>query len=71
MRRLPVGEAGKSGMVKLEFETDERTGRTVATDIFSKVPLQVQKVLYPEESFPEMAYAYIMSPSGGVLQGDG
>jgi urease accessory protein len=70
VRQLPVGETGKSGMVKLEFEIEGRTGQTVATDIFSKVPLQVQKVLYPEESFPEMAYVYIMSPSGGILQGD-
>ncbi|MEM4321278.1 MAG: urease accessory protein UreD, partial [Candidatus Nitrosocaldus sp.] len=36
----------------------------------SKVPLVVLKAMYLEESLPEMAYIYIMSPSGGILQGD-
>ena len=36
----------------------------------SKVPLQVQKILHIEDSLPQMAYVYMMSPSGGILQGD-
>ncbi|HSE99558.1 MAG TPA: urease accessory protein UreD, partial [Nitrososphaeraceae archaeon] len=34
------------------------------------VPLFTQRALYLEESLPSMAYIYIISPSGGVLQGD-
>lgn len=68
-RQLPVGEVGKSGVVVLEFERDPATGMTVATEMFSKVPLQVQKVIYLGDS-PGMAYVYVMSPSGGILQGD-
>jgi urease accessory protein len=70
VRQLPVGEVGKSGVVRMEFEADPLTGRTTASELFSEVPLQVQKVLYLEDSFPQMAYVYVMSPSGGILQGD-
>jgi urease accessory protein len=52
------------------LERDPQTSMTVATELLSKVPLQVQKILHIEESFPEIAYVYIMSPSGGILQGD-
>jgi urease accessory protein len=45
-------------------------GKTVVTKQFSQVPLQFQRALYPENSLPEMAYLYVISPSGGVLQGD-
>jgi urease accessory protein len=70
VRQLPVGEVGKSGSIRMEFEADPRTGKTTASELFSRVPLQVQKALYLEDSFPQMAYVYVMSPSGGVLQGD-
>ena len=43
VRQLPVGEIGKSGLVRLEFEADLATGKTIASEIFSKVPLQVQR----------------------------
>jgi urease accessory protein len=42
----------------------------VLKEQYSKVPLYTQRVLYMEESLPSMAYLYIISPSGGVLQGD-
>lgn len=70
VRQLDVGSTGKTGALRISLERDPRTDRTVTKDLFSKVPLQVQKVLYPEESGMEMAYVYIMSPSGGILQGD-
>lgn len=68
VRQLSVGEVGKSGELRLEFEADPLSGRTVASEVFSRVPLQVQKALYLDST--GIAYAYIMSPSGGVLQGD-
>ena len=70
VKQLDVGETGKTGVIRIALEKDLRKNKTVATELFSKVPLQVQKILYIEESFPEMAYVYIMSPSGGILQGD-
>lgn len=37
---------------------------------YSKVPLFCQRALYLEDSIPSMAYIYIVSQSGGVLQTD-
>jgi urease accessory protein len=42
----------------------------VIKEQYSKVPLFTQRALYLEESLPSMAYIHIMSPSGGILQGD-
>jgi urease accessory protein len=56
-------------ILDLEFQEDS-AGKTVVTRQFSQVPLQVQRALYPEISLPGMAYLYVMSPSGGILQGD-
>jgi urease accessory protein len=54
----------------LRMEYDSYRQRTVAKEQYSKVPLFTQRVLYLEESLPSMAYLYIISPSGGILQGD-
>ena len=69
VKQLGVGKSGKVGILDLELQKDS-TGKTVVTRQFSQVPLQFQRVLYPENSLPEMAYLYVMSPSGGILQGD-
>jgi len=70
VKQLGVGQTGKTGVIRLALERDQETNKTVMTELFNKVPLQVQKILYIEESLPQMAYVYIMSPSGGILQGD-
>ncbi|MCS6767706.1 MAG: urease accessory protein UreD [Candidatus Nitrosocaldus sp.] len=69
LAQLEVGRAGKTGLLYLMLE-GASNGRTVIKEKFSKVPLVVLKAMYLEESLPGMAYVYIMSPSGGVLQGD-
>jgi urease accessory protein len=68
--QLGVGKAGKVGALVLRLEHDPDRQKTVAKEQYSKVPLYTQRVLYLEESLPSMAYMYIMSPSGGILQGD-
>lgn len=68
--QLDVGRAGKTGLLSLTLESDPSSGKTVIKEKFSKVPLVVLKAMYLEESLPSMAYVYIMSPSGGILQGD-
>ena len=70
VKQLGVGETGKMGEIRIVLERDPQTNKTVAKELFSKVPLQVQKILYIEDSLPQMAYVYMMSPSGGILQGD-
>lgn len=70
LSQLGVGKAGKVGALVLRLEHDPDRQKTVAKEQYSKVPLYTQRVLYLEESLPSMAYMYIMSPSGGILQGD-
>jgi urease accessory protein len=70
LSQLEVGRAGKLGAIVLRMEYDSHRQKTVAKEQYSKVPLFTQRVLYLEESLPSMAYLYIISPSGGILQGD-
>ncbi|MBL7001468.1 MAG: urease accessory protein UreD [Nitrosopumilus sp.] len=69
VKQLGVGKTGKVGILDLELQKDS-DGKTVITKQFSQVPLQLQRAVYPENSLPEMAYLYVISPSGGILQGD-
>jgi urease accessory protein len=70
VKQLQVGRAGKIGALTLLLEQDQDRGKTVVKEQYSKVPLFTQRALYLEESLPSMAYVHIMSPSGGILQGD-
>ena len=65
-----VGKLGKVGILSLKLERDPETGKTVIREQYSHVPLFAQRAMYLEESLPAMAYVYIVSPSGGILQGD-
>ncbi|MGH9918432.1 MAG: urease accessory protein UreD [Nitrososphaerales archaeon] len=66
--QLGVGMAGKVGALALTLE--ESAGKTVIRELYSRVPLRVQRALYLEESLPSMAYLFLISPSDGILQGD-
>ena len=68
--QLEVGKAGKLGALLLRLEQDKSNGKTSVKDQYSRVPLYTQRALYLEEALPNMAYMSIMSPSGGILQGD-
>ena len=70
LNQLSVGKAGKLGAIDLVLEKNSHVNKTVLKKQFSKVPLYTQRALYLEETIPSMAYLYIISPSGGVLQGD-
>jgi urease accessory protein len=70
LSQLGVGSAGKLGAITLKLELEPQTQKTVLKEQYSKVPLYTQRVLYLEESLPSMAYLFIISPSGGILQGD-
>jgi urease accessory protein len=70
LRQLQIGRAGKIGALTLLLEQEQERGRTVVKEQYSRVPLFTQRALYLEDSLPSMAYIYIISPSGGILQGD-
>ena len=67
---MGVGKTGKIGILQLLLEEDDERKKTIIKEKFCRVPLYVQRALYLEESIPSMAYIYIISPSGGILQGD-
>jgi len=49
----------------------ERVGeRTRLTELACRAPLQLMRCHYLDPAMPDMAHATIVSPSGGVLQGD-
>lgn len=49
----------------------ERVGdRTRLTELECRAPLQLMRCHYLDAALPDMAHATIVSPSGGVLQGD-
>lgn len=57
--------AGRHGELKLAFV--QQNDRTVMAESFFRVPLQVMKPRYDESG---CACVYLLSPTGGVVQGD-
>lgn len=57
--------AGRHGELKLGFT--QQNDRTVMTESFFRVPLQVMKPRYDKSG---CACVYLLSPTGGVVQGD-
>jgi urease accessory protein len=70
LAQLGVGKVGKLGALVLRLEQDKSNGKTSVKEQYSRVPLYTQRALYLEEALSNMAYMYIISPSGGILQGD-
>jgi len=69
VKQLAVGKSGKIGYLRLVFQND-KNGKTIVGEQFSQVPLHAQRALYCEDSFLNLAFLYIVSVSGGILQGD-
>ncbi|UWX98285.1 urease accessory protein UreD [Arthrobacter zhaoxinii] len=67
-RNLPVGSPGKVGILQLGFACNR--GRTELVQHYQKSPLQIMHPLYFNPLRPDMAYTYLMSSGGGILQGD-
>ena len=70
LEQMGVGQAGKLGILQLKLENDPIIHKTSIKYQHYKVPLCIKRAMYLEETCPEMAYVYIISPSGGILQGD-
>jgi len=66
--QMPSGMVGKDGLLRLGFE--RRGGRTILADLERRAPFMAQRVLYPERSLPDLAWLFIITTSGCVLQGD-
>jgi len=64
----PVGGFGKVPMLRLRFE--RRGERSILASMERRAPLLVLKTLYCDEGMPELPVVYVISNSGGILQGD-
>ena len=68
--QMDVGKSGKIGFLELELQHDSDNQKTIITKKLSQVPLYVQKALHYDLDYPSMAHIFVLSPSGGILQGD-
>ena len=68
--QMDVGKSGKIGYLQLEMQNDSQKQKTVITKQKTQVPLYVQKALHYDLDYPSMAHLFVLSPSGGILQGD-
>ena len=59
---------GKHGLIKVIFE--KKHGKTIVSDQLCESPLYFQRIMYFEQNVPSLAYMYLMSSAGGILQGD-
>ncbi len=67
-KQLPSGSFGKNALLRLRFET--RGDRSILAFSDRRAPLLVQRALYCDEGLPSMPVVFIISNSGGILQGD-
>ena len=66
--QLPSGSLGKDASLQLGFE--RRRDRTALITLRRRAPLLVQQALYWDQEMPELPCVYIITNSGGILQGD-
>jgi len=66
--QMASGMVGKNGLLRLGFE--RRGTRTILADLERRSPFMAQRVLYPERSLPDLAWLFIITTAGCVLQGD-
>lgn len=67
-RQMASGVIGKTGFLRLGFE--RRANRTILADLDRRAPYMAQRALYPEETMPDLAWLFMITTSGCVLQGD-
>jgi len=66
--QMRSGAVGKSGFLKLGFE--HRDGRTILADLDSRAPFLAQRALHCDDALPDMAWLFMITTGGCVLQGD-
>jgi urease accessory protein len=65
---MPAGAPGKCPFLRLGFERHGE--RSALVDLECRAPLLVQQALYMDEAMPGLPWVFIISTSGGILQGD-
>ena len=66
--QMASGAVGKTGFLRLGFE--RRGDRTILADLDRRAPYMAQRALYPDPAMPDLAWLFMITTSGCVLQGD-
>ncbi|MGH8635332.1 MAG: urease accessory protein UreD, partial [Burkholderiales bacterium] len=66
--QMASGTVGKSGFLRLGFE--RRGDRTILADLERRAPYMAQRALYCDPAMPDLAWLFMITTSGCVLQGD-
>ena len=66
--QMGSGAVGKSGRLRLGFE--HRDGRTILAELESRAPCLAQRALHCDDALPDVAWLFMITTSGCVLQGD-
>lgn len=67
-KQLPSGSFGKNASLRLRFEA--REDRSILAFSDRRAPLLVQRALYCDEGMPHLPVVFVITNSGGLLQGD-
>ena len=67
-KQMPSGAVGKKGFLHLGFE--RRGGRTILADLKSRTPYLAQRVIHCDENLPDLAWLFVITTTGCILQGD-
>lgn len=66
--QMRSGAIGKSGRLRLGFE--HRGDRTILADLEARTPFLAQRALHCDDGLPDMAWLFMITTSGCILQGD-
>jgi urease accessory protein len=66
--QMASGAVGKTGFLRLGFERREEL--TILAELDRRAPYMAQRPLYPDPSAPDLAWLFMITTSGCVLQGD-
>ena len=66
--QMASGAVGKTGFLRLGFE--RRGEHTILAELDRRTPYMAQRPLYPDPAMPDMAWLFMITTSGCVLQGD-
>jgi urease accessory protein len=66
--QMRSGAVGKSGYLRLAFE--RRDDATILAGLDSRVPFLAQRALHFDDALPDMAWLFVITTTGCVLQGD-
>jgi urease accessory protein len=66
--QMSSGTVGKTGFLRLGFE--HRSGKTILANLERRVPYMVQRALHCDEQMPGLAFVFLITTTGCLLQGD-